>query len=100
MGFAHYDMERYAEALYIFEQFEKKFGSNATQRGLSLIWQGHMLDVLGRREEAIARYRIVAELNLSSRRQHSQYGLSYELSPYAKERMQTPFKRVENQSTD
>ena len=100
MGFAHYDMEQYAEALYIFEQLEKRFGSNKAERALGLIWQGHMLDVLGKREEAVARYKIVAELSISVQWQHDQYGLSYELSPYAKERMQTPFKRVENQSTD
>jgi hypothetical protein len=30
--------------------------------------------------------------------QHSQYGLKYTVSPYARERMKTPFKRLENQN--
>jgi tetratricopeptide (TPR) repeat protein len=100
MGFAHYDMKQYAEALVVFKLFEKKFESNTAQRGLALIWQGHMLDLLGKREEALTRYTIVAGMNLTNQWQHGQYGLSYELSPYAKERIETPFKRIENQITD
>jgi hypothetical protein len=86
--------------LFIFELFEKKYGSDAGQRGLALLWQGHMLDLLGEREEAVSRYAIVAGMNLTNRWQHGQYGLSYELSPYAKERTETPFKRIENQVAD
>lgn len=100
IGFAQYDMREYGEALYVFEQFEKRFSSSAEERGVGLLWQGHMLDLLGRREEAIARYKTVLDMNLSHRWQHGQYGLSYELSPYAKERMEAPFKRLENQIVD
>jgi proline iminopeptidase len=100
MGFAHYDMKQYGEALFIFELFEKKFGSDTAICCMALIWQGHMHDLLGEREEALVRYKIVAALNSKYRVQHGQYNLSYELSPYAKERMETPFKRIENQNVD
>jgi proline iminopeptidase len=100
MGFAQYDMKQYSEALFIFELLEKKFGSDTVQRGLALIWQGHMLDLLGKREDALIRYNIVVGMNHTHEWQHGQYGLSYKLSPYAKERMVTPFKRLENRTVD
>ena len=39
-------------------------------------------------------------MDLSDTWTHSQYGLKYELSPYAGERLKTPFKRLENGSLD
>jgi len=59
-----------------------------------------MLDLLGKRPEALARYRTAAEMDLSDTWSHGQYGLKYELSPYARERLKTPFKRIENGSLD
>jgi len=99
-GFALYDVERYAEALDVFERMERKFGLNPEAKAMAMIWQGHMLDLLGRRPEAVARYRLAAGLNLSATWQHGQYGMKYELSPYARERLKTPFRRVENASLD
>ncbi len=99
-GFALYDVERYADGLAVFERLEAKFGGNPQMKAMGLIWQGHMLDLLGKRPEALARYRKAAEMNLSDTWTHSQYGLKYELSPYARERLKTPFKRLENGSLD
>jgi len=67
---------------------------------LSMIWQGHVLDLLGKRKEAIALYKQVAEMNIDEVWQHSQYGLKYAISPYARDRMKTPFKRIENEEKD
>ena len=99
-GFALYDMERYADALDVFERLEAKFGSDPKMKALGLIWQGHMLDLMGKRADALGRYRKAAEMNLTDTFSHSQYGLKYALSPYAKERLRTPFKRLENNSLD
>jgi proline iminopeptidase len=99
-GFALYDVERYADALAVFERLEARFGDKPQMRALGLIWQGHMLDLMGKRPEALTRYRKAAEMNLSDSWSHGQYGLIYELSPYAKERLKTPFKRLENGSLD
>ena len=99
-GFALYDVERYADALTVFERLEAKFGGNPQMKALGLIWQGHMLDLMGKRPEAGLRYRKAAEMNLSDTWMHSQYGLKYELGPYARERLKTPFKRLENNSLD
>jgi proline iminopeptidase len=99
-GFALYDVERYADALAVFERLEAKFSDNPQMKALGLIWQGHLLDLMGKRPEALARYRTAAEMNLSDTWSHGQYGLNYELSPYARERLKTPFKRIENGSLD
>lgn len=100
IGFALYDLKQYSEALYVFEQMAKVFGSNLKHQALALIWQGHILDLSGKREEAIARYKKVADMNLNDQWQHSQYGLRYKLSPYAKERMASPFQRIENRDIE
>jgi len=79
---------------------ERVFGSNLKHQALALIWQGHILDLSGKRDEAIARYKKVADMNLNDQWQHSQYGLRYKLSPYAKERMASPFQRFENRDIE
>ncbi len=99
-GFALYDVERYADALGVFERLESRFGDNPEMNAFALIWQGHMLDLLGKRPEALMRYQKAAELNVANTWTHSQYGLKYELSPYARERLGTPFKRIENNAID
>jgi len=98
LGFAHYETKNYAEALYVFEKMqhaaEKK--QNEDRKAVALIWQGHMLDLMGKRAAAVALYKKVADMNNTSGMMHSQYGLEYSYSPYARERMKTPFVRVEN----
>ena len=98
LGVAQYEVENYGEALAVFERMQKaaEKRQDVNDRAVALIWQGHMLDLLGKREDAIARYKQVAEMNNTSSMAHSQYGLQYMCSPYAKERMATPFVRVEN----
>jgi proline iminopeptidase len=99
-GFALYDVERYAEALAVFERLEARFGDQPQTKAMALIWQGHMLDLMGKRREALGRYRKAAGMDLNDTWMHSQYGLKYELSPYARERLKTPFTRLENDSLD
>ncbi len=96
LGLALYDARRYEEALAIFQRMEQRDNAEQHDRANALIWQGHMLDLLGQRSEAIAAYRKVAETGLDSGARDDRYGLAYEYTPYAKERMTTPFTRVEN----
>ncbi|UCC71640.1 MAG: alpha/beta fold hydrolase [Gemmatimonadota bacterium] len=97
-GFALYDAEDYGEALRAFVKLEEIAHSAGDQSryAVSIIWQGHMLDLLGRREEAIARYQRAVDLGSEGGMRHDQYGLSYEFGPYAAERLLTPFRRLEN----
>lgn len=96
VGFALYDVERYEDGLLVFQAMEKAFAEQEEPLALSLLWQGHMLDLLGRRTEALPLYRKVAEMGLTDEWSHGQYGLRYQLSPWARERMASPFARKEN----
>jgi len=102
IGFALYDVENYEEALFVFERMQwlaAKQKEN-TYEAVAWIWQGHMLDLLGRRDKAVSRYGLVAEMNLDDTWMHSQYDMNYSLSPYARERMKEHFHRIDNRSTD
>jgi proline iminopeptidase len=101
-GFAFYDLENYQEALFVFEHMQAfaEAHKDVDNKALSLIWQGHMLDLMGKRDQAISRYQQVKEMNTDKSWMHAQYGMKYQLSPYAAERLKTPFKRKENSSLD
>jgi tetratricopeptide (TPR) repeat protein len=96
LGFALYDARRYEEALGAFERMAVAVNADEDDRAIAVTWQGHMLDLLGRRNEAIARYQEVAGLGLESSVRFDRYGLSYAFTPYAKERIEKPFVRLEN----
>ena len=101
LGFALYDMKRYEEATGVFqglqEWAEKKERMNLS--ALGSIWQGHMLDLQGRHSEAIPIYRRVAEMGIDDTWSHAQYSLRYDLSPWAADRIETPFERIENRGS-
>jgi tetratricopeptide (TPR) repeat protein len=101
-GFGLYDLENYQEALFVFERMQAfaEARKELDYKALSLIWQGHMLDLLGKRNQAVFRYRQVKEMNIGKSWTHAQYGLQYQLSPYAAERLKTPFTRKENSDLD
>ena len=99
-GFALYDFEDYEEALLVFKRLceialEKEDKVHVV---MALIWQGHMLDLLGRRDEAIAVYKKVVDMNVTGRYQHSNYGMIYSPSAYAAKRIKEPFQRIENRT--
>ncbi len=103
LGFALYDEEQYEDALNAFERLQALVGESEEGEGyraFALLWQGHMLDLLGRREAAIALYTQVIEMGIDDGWQHGQYGLTYEFTPYARERLAIPFERLENSSPE
>lgn len=99
-GFALYDARRYPEALGLFEKMAQRMGSDPHGQAVALIWQGHLLDLMDQRKEAVERYRKAAGLGVSGEQSHDQYGLTYSLNTYPKQRMETPFVRVENGASD
>ena len=101
-GFALYDFKIYEEALLVFRRlYEFALEQEDKLRSAeALVWQGHMLDLLGRRDEAVAVYKIVVDMNVIHRVRNSQYGLTYLPSIYAAERIKEPFKRIENRWED
>jgi tetratricopeptide (TPR) repeat protein len=101
IGFALYDAKRYEDALAAFQKMEEKAGGDSQRQAVALIWQGHMLDLLNRREQAVAQYGKAAEMGVDGGgMRHDQYGLAYTPSPYARERMTKPFTRLENRDSD
>ena len=95
LGYALYDSKRYEEALKAFKKAEEATPEGSSWLVLALIWQGHMLDLLGRRSEAVSVYQRVVGMNDNSMWTQSQFGLRFRPSTYAKERIKQPFKRIE-----
>lgn len=102
VGFALYDTERYEDALSVFTHMAAQAADQGNDEVLAAaqIWQGHMLDLMGQRERAKAFYAEAAAMELDAQWSHGQYGMKYRLSPYAKERLRSPFRRIENRILD
>lgn len=102
IGLALYDVERYEEALYVFQRMHQVAAEekSAEREAAALIWQGHMCDLLEKRAEAIKHYQRAADMNIDDIWMHGQYDLEYSLSPYAEERSRNPFRRIENKIPD
>ncbi|NLV41528.1 MAG: sigma-70 family RNA polymerase sigma factor [Candidatus Hydrogenedentes bacterium] len=95
-GLALYDLERYEEALGVFGLLEEESRDTPLLRASALIWQGYLLDLLGRREEALAAYDAAADTGAAGVMRHDQFGISYEPAREAEARRTAPFVRVEN----
>jgi len=102
LGMALYDWERYEEALGAFQKLAglEDVEKDKFNYALALVWQGQMLDLLGKREEAVSIYKKVVDMNITGQQQHDQFGLVISPSPYAAERLKVPFKRIENKMKD
>jgi hypothetical protein len=100
LGFALYDVERYEDARAVFARLRSVAQTEGEQSraALASIWEAQMLDLLGRRSEAVALYQTVVDMDLQMDQMHGQYGSRYRLSPYAAERLETPFRRLENRN--
>ena len=102
IGFALYDLKKYQEAHYVFTQLEEKAHrqGDLLSEVIALIWQGHMQDLLGNRAEALRCYQKVLKIDCPFKVMHAQYGLHYLPAEYARQRLKSPFQRVENQLED
>lgn len=92
-GMALYDAGKYSDALTVFQKLEQ----SGRYKGAALVWQGQMLDLLGRRQEALVAYNQVAGLHLGM--VHDQYGMSLSRD-LIQSRLEIPFTRVENRQDD
>jgi hypothetical protein len=82
-----YDGRYYQESLEAMTQLEK-----TDLRFVALVWQGHLLDLLGRRGEAVTRYEEALKLPGSPSMQHGQYNMTIN-KQWVEERLKTPFER-------
>jgi tetratricopeptide (TPR) repeat protein len=90
LALALYDGAHYQEAVDVFakvalsEAPELRFGA--------LTWQGHALDLLGRRAEALTRYEEALKVPGSPSLRHDQYRLTIDKA-WVQERLKAPFER-------
>ncbi len=89
LGLTLYDGRYYNEAM---DAFERLRGGEANDQFMALVWQGQILDLLGRREEALARYAEAAQVPGTFNLQHSQYNLRI-TKEWVAERLKAPFER-------
>jgi tetratricopeptide (TPR) repeat protein len=89
VGLLLYDGLHYPEAL---EAMTQAGESDAEWRFAALVWQGHLLDLLGRRAEAVARYQEALKVPGARSMQHSQYNMVID-KKWVEERLKTPFER-------
>ena len=94
LGLALYDDRQYGDALDAFERISRAGDSDTRYRFVSLVWQGHILDLLDRRDDALAKYNEALKLDVGDnyRMKHDQYRLII-TRQWAKERLSTPFQR-------
>jgi len=55
-------------------------------------WQGHMLDLLGRRDEAIKQYEISLKMNSYKKKSNAWFGLFPITNEWLEKRLKEPFK--------
>src|ERR1017187_4545321 len=61
-------------------------------RFFALVWEGHLLDLLGRRTDAVAAYQEAQKAPGTPSMRHDQYGLVID-KKWVEERLKTPFER-------
>ncbi len=93
LGMVLFDDRYYHEALDAFTRAAAQDNRNNTEYSfMYLVWQGQMLDLLGRREEAIRCYRQALDRDVHPEIQHSQYGLLIDRA-WAERKLEEPFER-------
>jgi tetratricopeptide (TPR) repeat protein len=84
-----YDSRYYQESLEVMTQLAR---SDSDFRFPAIVWQGHLLDLLGRRAEAVARYQEALKVPGAPTMRHDQYNLVID-KKWVEERLKTPFER-------
>jgi tetratricopeptide (TPR) repeat protein len=92
LGSTLYDGRYYPEALDAMTRAAGVAGSDSDLRFGALVWQGHLLDLLGRRAEAVARYQEALKTPGSPNLRQDQYNLVIN-KQWVEERLKTPFER-------
>jgi proline iminopeptidase len=102
LGFAYYDGKAFAPALECFYKLEtlaQQRKDSATEL-LAVLWEGHLLDLLNRRQEALCCYQRVKDAGKSFRFSSDQYGLHFNSVDYPGTRLKEPFTFHPNQIQD
>ena len=92
LGLRLYDDENYGEALDAFTKAADLSEPGSDWVFAALVWQGHILDLTGRRAEALGRYEQARAVADGCSMLHSQYNLRTD-ADRLRERLATPFCR-------
>jgi hypothetical protein len=90
LAWALSDGRHYAEALDAFARLQ---APEDVWKFMSLVWQGHMLDLLDRRPEAIEKYQAALGVPGTPRISHDQYKMKIDKA-WVEDRLKTPFTGV------
>jgi predicted negative regulator of RcsB-dependent stress response len=88
--FALYDGRYYNEALETLQALTPTVEGD--WKFAALVWEGHVLDLLGRRTEAITAYQEALKMPGNPSMRHDQYGMVID-KKWVEERLKTPFER-------
>jgi tetratricopeptide (TPR) repeat protein len=91
LGLTLYDGDYYNEALEAFKRAEE-LSNEPLDAFASVVWQGHVLDLLGKRVEALEFYRRAKEMRVELKMQHDQYRMIINRE-WVDERLKNPFQR-------
>jgi tetratricopeptide (TPR) repeat protein len=92
LGLTLYDGHYYKEALVAFRHTHELAEKTSNRYLASLVWHGHILDLLGRRQEALNYYEEVLIAGKDFGMRHDQYGIKIN-KDWVKERIKKPFER-------
>lgn len=90
LGLMLYDGKHYAESLECFQKASQT--TDKDYKFMALVWQGHLLDLMGRRDAAIEAYKAAQATGSQEVFRHDQYKLRIDQS-WVQQRLQTPFQR-------
>gem|GEM_PF-385540 len=93
LGVALYDGRYYEEALEAFRRAAELLENEGSPYTfVSYVWQGHVLDILGRREQAILSYEEALRRDTGRTSEYSQYKMKIG-QQWIRERLEMPFHR-------
>jgi len=75
LGLVLADAHAYSEALEAFEQVGGITGYRGNAGFVAMVWEGHVLDLMGQRDEAVKRYKRALELDKGYAMRHDQFGI-------------------------
>ncbi|MCK4657728.1 MAG: hypothetical protein KAT85_11870, partial [candidate division Zixibacteria bacterium] len=93
LGVALYDGKYYEEAVVAFRRSTELLENEGSPYTfVAYVWQGHVLDILGRREQAILSYEEALRRDTGRTSEYSQYNMKID-QQWIRERLDEPFRR-------
>ncbi len=92
LGLSLYEGGRHVEALEAFERGHKKAKANSVYGFVTAAWQGHLLDLMNRRDDALTAYEKALTYPSSMTMRHDQFGITLS-HRWIKARIRKPFER-------